>query len=129
MLRDRNSSAIVAVTDIERARRFYGDMLGLEMADGGSAGMEGVLVFRTGATILTVYRSEFAGTNQANAVTFAMDGDLRAVVDELTAKGVVFERYDLPDMEWKDGVHEAGEVKLAWFKDPDGNLLHLIEGL
>lgn len=129
MLRDRNSSAIVAVTDVERARRFYGDMLGLEMADGGSAGMEGVLVFRTGATILTVYRSEFAGTNQANAVTFAMDGDLRAVVDELTAKGVVFERYDLPDMEWKGGVHEAGEVKLAWFKDPDGNLLHLIEGL
>jgi catechol 2,3-dioxygenase-like lactoylglutathione lyase family enzyme len=54
MLREKASSAIVAVTDIERARRFYGDTLGLELEN---EGMEGVLVYRTGATHLVIYPS------------------------------------------------------------------------
>ena len=127
MLRDRNSSAIVAVSDIDRARAFYQDTLGLvpeqEMEE------EGVLAFRTGGTRLTVYRSDYAGTNKANAVTWDMKGDLVDVVNGLKGRGVVFERYDLPGMEWRDGWHEAGAVKLAWFKDPDGNILHLTEGM
>jgi catechol 2,3-dioxygenase-like lactoylglutathione lyase family enzyme len=127
MLRDRNSSAIVAVSDIDRARAFYQDTLGLvpeqEMEE------EGVLAFRTGETRLTVYRSDYAGTNKANAVTWDMKGDLVDVVNGLKGRGVVFERYDLPGMEWRDGWHEAGAVKLAWFKDPDGNILHLTEGM
>ena len=126
MLKDRNSSAIVAVSDLDRARAFYEDTLGLTREPGGE---EDVLGFRTGDTHLTVYRSEFAGTNKANAVTWAMKGDLVETVKALRAKGVTFERYDFPGMEWRDGVHEAGPVKLAWFKDPDGNFLHLNEGM
>ena len=60
-LNDKSSSAIVAVSDIDQARRFYSDMLGLELND---EGMEGVLVYKTGATYLVVYPSEFAGTNK-----------------------------------------------------------------
>ncbi|HYC98468.1 VOC family protein [Brevundimonas sp.] len=127
MLKDRNSSAIVAVSDLERARAFYEDTLGLAREPGGEE--ECTLGFRTGDTHLTVYKSEFAGTNKANAVTWRMKGDLVETVKDLKTKGVTFERYDFPGMEWRDGVHEAGPVKLAWFRDPDGNFLHLIEGM
>lgn len=127
MLRDRNSSAIVAVADLDRARRFYSDTLGLTLAQEPDGDMP--LGYRTGDTWLTVYQSEFAGTDRANAVTWDMQGDLVETVQALKAKGVTFERYDLPGLTWRDGWHEAGEVKLAWFKDPDGNILHLIEGM
>jgi catechol 2,3-dioxygenase-like lactoylglutathione lyase family enzyme len=127
MLKDRNSSAILAVTDLDRARTFYEDTLGLTRDPGGEE--DGVLGFRTGDTHLTVYRSDYAGTNKANAVTWDMKGDLVETVNDLRARGVTFERYDFPGMEWRDGVHEAGPVKLAWFKDPDGNILHLVEGM
>ena len=127
MLKDRNSSAIVAVSDLEQARTFYEDILGLTRSPGEEE--KGVLGFRTGDTGLIVYQSDYAGTNRANAVVWQMKGDLVETVNHLRAKGVTFERYDFPGMEWRDGVHEAGPVKLAWFKDPDGNILHLTEGL
>ena len=69
MLKDHDSSAIVAVTDLDRARAFYGDVLGLELTDEGQE--EGVLVYRTGATRLVVYQSEYAGTNRAKAASKA----------------------------------------------------------
>ena len=128
MLKDRNSSAIVAVTDIERARAFYEDTLGLTRIP--AEGEEDMLEFQTGDTRLTVYRSEFAGTNRANAVTWEMKGDLVETVRSLQNKGVAFEHY--PDMEGltlNGDIHEAGGVKLVWFKDPDGNILHRIEGM
>ena len=127
MLKDRNSSAIVAVADIDRARVFYEDILGLTRIPGGEE--DDVLGFRTGDTRLTVYRSDFAGTNQANAVTWDMQGDLVETVKDLKAKGVVFETYPNLGMSISDGIHEAGSAKLVWFRDPDGNLLHLTEGI
>lgn len=127
MLKDRDSSAIVAVTDMERARVFYEETLGLTREPGGD---DGAIGFRTGSTHLTVYKSDFAGTNEANAVTWDMKGDLVDTVNDLRSKGVTFEQYDaMKDMDYKDGVYSAGEMKLAWFKDPDGNILHLIEGM
>jgi len=125
MLKDRNSSAIVAVSDIDRARTFYEDTLGLIRTGGG----DDMLEFRTGDTRLTVYRSDFAGTNKANAVTWDMRGDLVETVNDLRGKGVTFEQYDMPGLTYRDGIHEAGEVRLVWFKDPDGNILHLLEGM
>lgn len=122
MLKDHDSSAVVAVADLERARAFYGGTLGLELADEGAG--EGVLVYRTGATRLVVYRSEYAGTNRANAVVWGVGRDLDSVVAALEAKGAVFEHY--PGIGRLDGnVHHSGGMKLAWLKDPDGNLLHL----
>jgi catechol 2,3-dioxygenase-like lactoylglutathione lyase family enzyme len=128
MLKDRNSSAIVAVRDIERARRFYEDILGLTRM-GDAAPSEGVIGFTTGKTVLTIYESEFAGTNKANAVTWDMQGDLVETVQRLQARGVTFEHYDLPGLTLNGDIHEMGEVKLVWFKDPDGNILHLTEGM
>lgn len=127
MLKDRNSSAIVAVSDLARARTFYEETLGLTLAGGGVE--DGVLDFRTGATSLTVYTSDYAGTNRGNAVTWAMKGDIVEVVADLKAKGVTFEHYPDLGLTLNGDIHEAGDMKLVWFKDPDGNILHLVEGM
>ena len=121
-INNKSSSAIVAVSDIDRARRFYSDMLGLELND---EGMEGVLVYKTGATYLVVYPSEFAGTNKANAVVWDCGPYIDAIVADLGAKGVTFEHYEMDGVSYKDGIHDANGFKMAWFKDPDGNILHL----
>ena len=122
MLRDHDSSAIVAVSDLARARDFYGGTLGLELADEGAE--EGVLVYRTGATRLVVYASEHAGTNRANAVVWGAGGDLDAVVAALEAKGAAFEHY--PEIGRLEGnVHVVAGARLVWLKDPDGNILHI----
>ncbi|NBW10034.1 MAG: VOC family protein [Caulobacteraceae bacterium] len=125
MLKDKASSAIVAVRDLARARDFYEQTLGLEIdqAEG-----DQVIMFRTGATRLGVYVSEFAGTNQANAAVWGVGDDLEAIVADLAAKGVVFEHYDMPDVTFADGIHRAGDFRMVWFKDPDGNILHLNSG-
>ena len=121
MLKDKNSSAIVAVKDLDRAKTFYSDVLGLNLADTSN---EGMLGYRTGNTWLTVYQSDFAGTNQANAVSWDVGVELNDIVAGLKVKGVVFEQYDaLPH---EGDIHICGSLRLAWFKDPDGNVLHLV---
>ena len=120
MLKDHASSAIIAVSDIDRARDFYRDTLGLELE---SEFMGQVLSFRTGSTKLVVYRSDMAGTNKANAVVWGVGDDLEAIVGDLASKGVPFEHYD--DMDRSGDIHVHGDMKTAWFKDPDGNILHI----
>ena len=124
MLKAHNSSAIVAVRDLDRAREFYGDTLGLEFVEGG----DGPLVFRTGDTRLVVYPSEFAGTNRANAVVWGVGDRLEGIVADLRGKGVMFERYDMEGATFADGVHRFGDFRAAWFKDPDDNILHINSG-
>ena len=123
MLKDKASSAIVAVADMARSRRFYADILGLGIAEEEN---ETVLVFRTGDTHLVVYRSEEAGTNRANAVVWDVGTEFDSIVGDLQSKGVVFEHYpDMDGVELDGDIHRAGALKLAWFKDPDGNILHI----
>ena len=121
MLKNKNSSAIVAVKDLDRAKAFYSDVLELNLADTSN---EDMLGYRTGSTWLTVYQSDFAGTNQANAVSWDVGVELNDIVAGLKVKGVVFEQYDaLPH---EGDIHICGSLRLAWFKDPDGNVLHLV---
>jgi catechol 2,3-dioxygenase-like lactoylglutathione lyase family enzyme len=120
MLKDKASTAIVAVSDIARATAFYRDTLGLDVTDDS---MGDVVVFRTGDTSLVVYRSEFAGTNKANAVVWDVGDEIDDIVADLRSKGVEFEHYDGMDLE--GDIHVAGAMRLVWFKDPDGNILHL----
>lgn len=122
MLKDKTSSAIVAVHDLNRARRFYGETLGLEQ-DGGT--QEGAVTYRTGETRLVVYQSDAAGSNRANAVAWSGGGDVEAIAEELRARGVVFEEYPDMGMAIDNGVHSSGNFRGIWFKDPDGNILHV----
>jgi catechol 2,3-dioxygenase-like lactoylglutathione lyase family enzyme len=125
MLKDRSSSAIVAVSDLARARRFYAETLDLELA----MDTEGVLAFRTGATALNVYRSDFAGTNQANAVVWDAGDEVEAIAADLRGKGVRLEEYPEGFDSVTDGVHAKGPFRAIWFKDPDGNILHVNGGI
>ena len=124
MLTSHDASAIVAVTDLERARDFYGGTLGLRLINNGM----GTLVFQTGTTRLIAYPSKEAGTNRANAVAWTCGTELEAIVRALQGKGVTFEQYDLPGTTFENGVHRTGSFLAAWFKDPDGNILHLNSG-
>jgi catechol 2,3-dioxygenase-like lactoylglutathione lyase family enzyme len=121
LLKDKPSSAIVAVGDLDRARDFYAETLGLEPENTS----EEMLAFRTGDTQLIVYKSEFAGTNKANAVVWSAPEDFDALVDQLREQGVRFEEYPDMGMEISRGVHRSGDFKAVWFKDPDGNVLHV----
>lgn len=122
MLKDHDSSAIVAVSDLDRARSFYSDVLGLDLAEQARDGMP--LVYKTGATRLVVYPSKEAGTNRANAIVWGVGDDLDTIVASLEAKGVRFEHY--PEIGRLDGnVHVERGARLVWLKDPDGNILHL----
>jgi catechol 2,3-dioxygenase-like lactoylglutathione lyase family enzyme len=123
MLSDKDAAANIAVKNLETARKFYEDTLGLKQV--GAEGDE-LVVYKSGNTILNVYRSQYAGTNKATAVTWAVGDDVEGIVRALKAKGVVFEHYDMPDMRLEGDVHVAGNMKVAWFKDPDGNILNII---
>ena len=106
--------------DLEVARKFYQDVLGLTPTDQQEAGTAS---FKSGSSTLFVYVSQFAGTNQATAVTWVVGDEVEEIVRTLKARGVVFEHYDLPDTTLHGDIHVAGDSKLAWFKDPDGNIL------
>ncbi|MES1240883.1 MAG: VOC family protein [Acidobacteriota bacterium] len=124
MLGDKNAIATIAVKDLKAARRFYEDKLGLTPDMGEEMG---VVNYRTGSSTMVVYTSQFAGTNQATSVTWGVGKDFDGIVESLRSKGVSFEHYDgLPNVTRDGDVHRAGDFKLAWFKDPDGNIHHLI---
>ena len=123
MLGNIDACANLAVKDLTAARNFYEGTLGLTQVD--SEGDE-LVVYRSGKTTLNVYTSREAGTNKATAVTWAVGDQVEDVVRALKAKGVAFEHYDMPDMRLQGDVHVAGDMKVAWFKDPDGNILNIV---
>ncbi len=125
MLNNYDAIATVAVKDLQKARTFYEKALGLvaQPSDGSMAAM--VATYGSGGSRLQVYVSQFAGTNQATAVTWAVD-DVEAVARDLKSRGVSFERYDMPNATHVGDVHVMGNRKAAWFKDPDGNVLSIV---
>jgi len=123
MLGKADATPMIAVKDLDRARKFYEDTLGLETKDEWGEG----LTMESGDTTINVYRSQFAGTNKATALTFQVD-NAEEEVSELKKKGVFFEHYDLPGLQSQGDLYVGeGGFKTAWFKDPDGNILSLIE--
>ena len=123
MLGDRDAVATVAVRDLDAAERFYGGTLGLAVSD---AEEPDVVIYRSGTSSIMVYVSQHAGTNKATAVTWGVGNDLEAIVQHLRGKGVTFEHYDLPGTTREGDIHVAGDIKVAWLKDPDGNILSIM---
>jgi catechol 2,3-dioxygenase-like lactoylglutathione lyase family enzyme len=124
MLGKADATPMIAVKDLDRARRFYEQTLGLDATEA----MDGeVIEIRSGDTVINVYRSEYAGTNKATALTFDVD-DIEAEIDDLKNKGIFFEHYDIPGLEQRGDLYVSDGIKTAWFKDPDGNILSLFEG-
>jgi catechol 2,3-dioxygenase-like lactoylglutathione lyase family enzyme len=126
MFGDKDAVATIPVKDVKTAQKFYEGVLGLKPV---SSGEPSVLMYQSGKSKVLVYQSQYAGTNQATAVTWPVgSGDeVEAIVKTLKAKGIAFEHYDFPGMIRQGDVHIAGKLKNAWFKDPDGNI-HAIVG-
>jgi len=128
MLADFAPSATVAVKNLDKVRPFYEGVLGLKPIDTAMRGAQG---FRAGDAILVIYESQFAGTNQATTVTWSLGDRFDAVMDDLRAKGVAFEEYRFAGVTIENGVHISsggGPGRVAWFKDPDGNIHNLNNG-
>ncbi len=125
MLSKRNAVANLAVKDLKAARKFYESTLGLEPV--GAEGEE-LVAYRSGQSTLNVYRSKEAGSTKATAVTWAVGNEVKKVVEWLKAKGVKFEHYDMPGLKLDGDVHVGGGMEVAWFKDPDGNILNVVSG-
>jgi catechol 2,3-dioxygenase-like lactoylglutathione lyase family enzyme len=114
----------IAVSDLGRAREFYEGTLGLS---GGYERPDGGIRYPCGeGSEIRVYPSPAnAGRSTATLAGFELD-DIEGAVDELSAKGVVFEQYDIDPVRTDErGIAQFGEAKGAWFKDPDGNILSL----
>jgi catechol 2,3-dioxygenase-like lactoylglutathione lyase family enzyme len=123
MLGNKDAVANIAVKNLDTAKKFYEDTLGLTPV--GAEDQE-VIVFKSGNSTVYVYQSQYAGTNKATAVTWVVGDDVEGIVQQLKAKGITFENYDMPGITRDGDVHIAGDMKVAWFKDPDGNILNII---
>ena len=109
------------VTDITRAKKFYSDTLGLKLIDEGET--PGHIAYDAGeGTFLMVYFRPSPPTSDSTSAAFSVD-DVETAVQELKNRGVKFEVYDLPGVEWNGEIASLGDMKAAWFKDPDGNIL------
>jgi catechol 2,3-dioxygenase-like lactoylglutathione lyase family enzyme len=120
MLEGSKAVATIAVSDLDRAKTFYGETLGLPMHDERAGGV----LYETGGTSFLVYPSQFAGTSQSTLMSFDVE-DFDQTMKEMREAGVTFEEYDFPGLKTVEGVAEIEGVRSAWFKDPDGNILAL----
>jgi catechol-2,3-dioxygenase len=124
-LSDCKVQAVLAVSDLDRAKGFYERQLGLVAGDEDE---QGVTYPCANGTAIFIYLSpENAGKSQATLAGWFVD-DLDQLMDELASRGVAFEQYDQPGIKTDErGVFDAGRFRAAWVKDPDGNTMALTE--
>jgi catechol 2,3-dioxygenase-like lactoylglutathione lyase family enzyme len=108
----------IAVKDLERAKSWYADKLGLKPMDESEAGA----YYQVGDSVFLLFPTQFAGTAQNTVATFEVD-DVRSSIAELRKNGVVFEEYDMPGLKTVDGIAKMGDFEGGWFKDSEGNIL------
>ena len=121
-LTKRSVAMMLPVTDVDRARTFYTDSLGLEFT--GTNGEGSAMYALEGGSVLMLLPRPGCTASGSTAMCFVVD-DFAAVFAELEDLGVGFEVYDLPELTTVDHVAEMGSERAAWFKDPDGNVLCL----
>ncbi len=122
MLANAPVAAVVAVSDMAKGKEFYEGTLGLQKSEMDDPG--GVLYVCGMDSRILVYESQYAGTNEATAASWLVQ-DIDQAIADLKGKGVSFEHYELPGVMRDGDVHIVGDMKAAWFKDPDGNILNL----
>jgi len=124
MLKDSKAFSGFSVDDMEKAKDFYGRTLGLEVKDE-AMGLLG-LHLAEGNTVL-IYPKPNHAPATFTILNFPVD-NVDQAVDELTKRGVRFERYDTPDFKTDEkGIMRGNGPIIAWFKDPAGNILSVLE--
>jgi catechol 2,3-dioxygenase-like lactoylglutathione lyase family enzyme len=123
-LTKRAVAVMLPVTDVDRARSFYTESLGLDYTGINEEGS--ALYALDGGTTLMLLPRPGSQPSESTAMSFEVD-DIAAEIKELEDHGVVFEDYDTPELTTVDHVAVMESEKAAWFKDPDGNVLCLHE--
>ena len=124
MLQDAPMYSYIPAKDVARAREFYERKIGLKPKQE----IAGGIVYEFGkGTACFLYPTPNAGTSQASQAFWDVK-DVEREVEELKARGVVFERYDMPGAD-ENGIVTAGGAKAAWFKDSEGNIMALIQSV
>ncbi|HKN66497.1 MAG TPA: VOC family protein [Gemmatimonadaceae bacterium] len=123
MLMDSPMYAYIPVANLDRARHFYEETIGLEPAREVAGGV--AYEFANG-TACFMYPTPNAGTSRASQAFWQVE-DIEKEVAELKARGVTFEEYDLPGLVTRNGIATGGGAKSAWFKDSEGNIMALIQ--
>jgi predicted enzyme related to lactoylglutathione lyase len=126
MLSDSKVTPNIPASDLQRARDFYADKLGLSPTQE----LPGeVLLYRTaGGTDFQVYRTDYAGQAGHTIAQWHVD-DIESEVNDLKGKGVTFEVYDMPGVEWDGEIASMeGMGRAAWFKDSEGNIMCVDQG-
>jgi catechol 2,3-dioxygenase-like lactoylglutathione lyase family enzyme len=121
-LTTRAVALMLPVTDVDRARNFYTDTLGLEFSGTNEEG-SAMYALEGGASLMLLPRPD-SRASESTAMSFEID-DIAGEIGQLEERGVVFEDYDLPGLTTVDHVAVMGAERAAWFKDPDGNVLCL----
>ena len=122
MLGNKDVMATIPVRNVSAARKFYEGILGFELID---PAMAETSVYQSGKSRVLVYQSQYVGTNKATAATWTVGSDIEKIVQTLRAKGVTFEHYEMPSLKRNGDIFVGNNMKVAWFKDPDGNILAL----
>jgi len=125
MLQKSPMYAYIPATDIARARKFYEQKLGFKPKEEVAGGV----VYEFAAhTACFLYPTPNAGTSKASQAFWQVD-DVEREVAELKARGVTFEDYDMPGEKSASGILTAGGAKAAWFKDSEGNIMAVVQGI
>jgi catechol 2,3-dioxygenase-like lactoylglutathione lyase family enzyme len=125
MLSGARIGAIVPVSDLDRAIEFYGQTLGLGSPERDEIPENPGARFDVGGGELYLYKSVGAGQSRHTLCAFEVD-NIEREVEDLRKSGVTFEEYDMPGMKTEKGIVQmSGEIKGAFFKDPDGNIIGL----
>jgi catechol 2,3-dioxygenase-like lactoylglutathione lyase family enzyme len=133
MLEDSDVAARIPAQDLQRARSFYADTLGLMPAEERPGGLR----YRCRSGEFTIFQSTGGASGDHTQMAWTVD-DIDATVAELRGRGVLFEEYDLPGLKTVDGIAEvAGNYpsrggvgeRAAWFRDSEGNVLGIGQAL
>ena len=116
--------AYIPVSNLQRARKFYEEKVGLRPGEEYGGGV----IYRCGGTEVFMYPTGNAGTSRASQAFWQVN-DVEAEVAALKARGVVFEEYDMPGIKMKNSVATGGGAKTAWFKDSEGNIMAVSQRL
>jgi catechol 2,3-dioxygenase-like lactoylglutathione lyase family enzyme len=110
-------------SDLERAKAWYRDKL--EMVP--KSEDEGGVYYESGGRTFALFPTPYAGTAKNTAMEWSVD-DVQAVVAHLKERGVTFDHYDIPGVEWAGDIATMGPFKAAWFKDSEDNILSVTQG-
>ena len=123
MIKDKEVFSSFSVDDTEKAKEFYSKMLGLDISNN----KMGVLALKTGGSTVMIYPKPNHEPATFTVLNFPVN-DVEKTVNELSGKGIEFEHYDMPDLKTDaKGISRGEGPVIAWFKDPAGNILSVLE--